>query len=348
MTKKIKLGINGFGRIGRLTTRILKEKFSEQVEIVAVNDLTSSHNLAYLYKHDSTYRSLRDNVEVSGNSIVVNGSEIKVLAEKEPNKLAWSDLGVEVVIESTGRFLSEELASLHLQAGAKKVLLSAPAKEISIPTVVQGVNLSSLTSKIKFGEEILRSNNIISNASCTTNCIAPVMKVLQDSFGIKQANAITVHAYTATQMLQDGPSPKDVRDGRAAAVNMIPSKTGAAKAVELVLPELKGKLGLSSLRVPVITGSMIYLIAQVDKNASKEEVNKAFEAAAKKEMLGILDYSSDELVSSDIIGSSYSCVVDSNLTEVSENTVKAILWYDNEWGYSSRLAELVVQAGHEL
>lgn len=349
---KIRLGINGFGRIGRLTARILLSKYSDKVELVAVNDLTSPDNLAYLFQYDSTYHKFDQPVSVDGDSIVVGTNRIKVLAEKDPSKLPWKDLGVDVVIESTGRFITKELASLHLQGGASKVLLTAPAKDKDVLTVVQGVNIPGIISKEGEYPDTQRfeTENIVSNASCTTNCLAPALKVLSQNFNLKSASAITVHAYTATQLLQDGPSQKEFRDGRAAAVNAIPSRTGAAKAVALVLPELEGKLGLSSLRVPVITGSMVYLVANLedktdsDKQITAEVINQAFADSANSYNKGILELSDQDIVSSDIIASPYSCVVDGKLTEVLNSNVKLMLWYDNEYGYSSRLAELVIQS----
>ena len=329
MSKKI--AINGFGRIGRLAARIILSKYPE-LQIVAVNDLTSPENLAYLFEYDSTYRRLDWNVGVDNGDLIVKKPEgdvrIKVLSQKDPALLPWKELGVEVVLECTGRFLTRDLANLHLQEGVKRVVLSAPAKDEDIATVVLGVNT-------------VPTDGIISNASCTTNCISPALKVLSDNFGIDQAMGITVHAYTATQMLQDGPSQKEFRDGRAAAANMIPSKTGAAKAVYRVLPELKGKLGLSAIRVPVITGSMVYVTATLNSEVTKEQINEAFAKASNSSLKGILEYSEAELVSGDIIKNSHSVVVDGNLTEVMGKTAKVILWYDNEWGYANRLVEVV-------
>jgi glyceraldehyde 3-phosphate dehydrogenase len=343
MTKKLRVAINGFGRIGRLTARNLINKHSDKVDIVAVNDLTTPENLAYLFKFDSTYRIFEKPVEVvDGGNLKIGDEIIKVLAEREPAKLPWKDMDIDVVLECTGRFLSKELASLHLSAGAKKVVLSAPAKDKEILTVVQGVNVPSIYyEEGDFADtDNLSKAQIVSNASCTTNCVAPALKVLSRNFDLINTSAITVHAYTATQMLQDGPSMKDFRDGRAAAANMIPSKTGAAKAVALVLPELEGKLMLSSIRVPVITGSMVYLVANLASDTSVEEVNAAFKKSTESYNKNILEYSTDEIVSSDIIQNSHSSILDSTLTEVSGKTVKLVLWYDNEWGYSNRLAEL--------
>jgi glyceraldehyde 3-phosphate dehydrogenase len=332
MNKKI--AINGFGRIGRLAARIILSKYPD-LEIVAVNDLTSPENLAYLFEFDSTYHRFEYPVSVKDGNIVVKKPTgevvIKVLSEKDPAKLPWADLGVEVVLECTGRFLTRDLANLHLQNGVKKVVLSAPAKDEDIATVVLGVN------------DVPREG-IISNASCTTNCISPALKVLNDNFEIEQAMGITVHAYTATQLLQDAPSQKEFRDGRAAAINMIPSKTGAAKAVLRVLPVLTGKLSLSALRVPIITGSMVYLTATLKADVTKESVNAAFLKASQTNLNGILEYSENELVSTDIIGNTHSTVIDGSLTEVLGKTVKILAWYDNEWGYANRLVEVVDQA----
>jgi glyceraldehyde 3-phosphate dehydrogenase len=328
MSTKAKIAINGFGRIGRLTARNIINNYPE-LEIVAINDLTSSENLAYLLRNDSTFRDFKKDITVENNNIVIDGKTIKVFSEKDPSNLPWKDLGIDTVLECTGFFRDEEKAGLHLKAGANKVIISAPAKGTGVPTVVLGVNSPDKEAKI------------ISNASCTTNCVAPAFKVLNDMFGIKQAFGITVHAYTASQTLQDGPSKKSFRDGRAAAVNAIPTSTGAAKAVFEVLPELAGKISLSALRIPVITGSMVYITAKVEKETSVEEVNSEFYKAAQGSLKGILEYSQEELVSSDIIQNSHSSIFDSKLTEVMGDTIKFVVWYDNEWGYSSRLAQLV-------
>lgn len=346
---KTRIAINGFGRIGRLAARIILNSYSDTIELVAVNDLTSSENLAYLLQNDSTYRRFDQKVSSLENQIIVENKigeqvKIQVFAEKDPALLPWKDWRIDTVLECTGLFLTHELAEKHIQAGAKRVILSAPAKTPEIPTVVQGVNYPSIWQKHNsdIGKS-LPNRQIISNASCTTNCIAPALKMLSDTFGIESANALTVHAYTATQALQDGPSKKDWRDGRAAAINMIPSKTGAAKAVELALPELKGKLNLASLRVPIITGSLVYMSATLSKGqSSKEELNQIFAQASQESMQGILEYSTEEMVSSDIIGNSASCILDSSLTEINGNTVKLVLWYDNEWGYANRLVEMIL------
>jgi glyceraldehyde 3-phosphate dehydrogenase len=332
--QKVRLAINGFGRIGRLAARIIMSQYSDKVDIVAVNDLTSTANLAYLLQYDSTYRKFDKNVTFDEKNLYIDEEKILVLSEKEPQNLPWRDLDIDVVLECSGRFLTTELASLHIQAGAKKVLLSAPAKSDEIPTVVLGVNEEILS-------EVLKNNAIISNASCTTNCIAPVLKILENNFKINTVNAITIHAYTATQVLQDGPSQKEFRDGRAAAINMIPSKTGAAKAVELVLPQLKNKLSLSSLRVPIITGSMIYLTVALEKHEmiTVEKVNSIFESICDKEN-NIIEFSKHDLVSSDIIKNDHSSIIDSQLTKLNSNILEMTLWYDNEWGYANRLVDL--------
>lgn len=327
-----KIAINGFGRIGRLTARNIFNKFSD-LEIVAINDLTSPENLAYLLQNDSTYRRFEKSVEVVDGNLVVDGKTIKVFSERNPEDLPWGDLDIDVVIESTGIFTTTELAGKHLSAGAKKVVISAPAKSEEIPTVVLGVNQPDMEAKI------------ISNASCTTNCISPALKVINDNFEINQAFGITAHAYTATQPLQDGPTKKDYRDGRAAAVNAIPSSTGAAKATFKVIPELTGKVSLSALRIPVITGSMVYITAELNKEVSVEEFNQALEKASQNQLKGILEYSTEDLVSGDIIQNPHSCIFDAKLTEAMGKTVKFVVWYDNEWGYSNRLAELVDKVG---
>jgi glyceraldehyde 3-phosphate dehydrogenase len=336
MENKKRIAINGFGRIGRLATRIILQKFPE-MEVVAINDLTSVENLAYLFKHDSTYRTFEGKVETSKNQIIVdNKHKIKVFSEKDASNLPWKELNIDVVLECTGFYLTRELAQSHITAGAKKVILSAPAKSDDIKTVVFGANIRN----DDFADYL--EENILSNASCTTNCIAPVLNVLQEQFALHSIFGLTNHAYTATQPLQDGPTKKDFRDGRAGAVNLIPSKTGAAKAVELVLPDLAGKINLSSLRVPVQVGSMVYVVAQLEEGqtTSVEEVNFDFQTAADTYLKGILEYSESDLVSSDIVGNSHSIVFDSQLTEVLDNTVKLVIWYDNEWGYSNRLVEL--------
>lgn len=334
-----KIAINGFGRIGRLAARQILTRFSNEMELVAVNDITSPENLAYLFERDTTYGKFPFPVRCEGAEIVVTlpsgEKRIKVLAIKDPSQLPWQEHGIDVVIESTGLFRSPTTAGAHLIAGAGKVIISAPGKKdedgSATPTIVLGCNTPDMTAKI------------MNNASCTTNCITPVLKVLETKFGIQKAFGVTVHAYTATQPLQDGPTKKNFRDGRAGAANTIPSETGAAIAVVEVMPELVGKLSLSALRVPVITGSMVYVTVQL-KNTdglSREAVNQAFVDASKGSMKGILEADiSNGLVSSDIVGNSHSSIVDTALTEVIGDTACITVWYDNEWGYTSRLVEL--------
>jgi len=327
----IKIGINGFGRIGRLVLRsILERDLQGQYDVVAVNDLTDAETLAHLFKYDSVHGVLPHDVSVEGGDLVFGGTRLKVLSERDPAALPWGDLGVEVVIESTGRFTSRDEAAKHLQGGAKKVIISAPAKGDVDATVVLGVNDDVLTG----GEEI------VSNASCTTNCLAPMAKVLDDAFGIDHGFMTTVHAYTADQGLQDAPH-KDLRRARAGAINIVPTTTGAAKAVGLVLPHLKGKLDGFALRVPVPDGSLTDFTAVLKKEASVDEVNAAFRAAAGDGLAGILEYTEDPIVSSDIVHNPHSCILDSLSTMASGKTVKVIGWYDNEWGYASRTVDLV-------
>ena len=327
----IKVAINGFGRIGRLAFKALLEK--ENVEVVAINDLTDTATLAHLLKYDSTQGKFDGTVEAAADGIVVNGTKIGITAEREPKNLPWSSLGVDVVLESTGRFVDEAGASGHLEAGAKKVVISAPAKG-NIPTVVLGVNEEILT-----GDE-----KIMSNASCTTNCLAPIAKVLHDNFGLEQGYITTIHAYTADQNLQDGPH-RDLRRSRAAAINMVPTSTGAAKAVGLVLPALNGKLDGNSMRVPTPTGSITDLVATLSKEVTKEEVNAAMKAAAEGPMKGILKYTEDPIVSSDIVGDPHSSIFDAGITSTNGNMVKVASWYDNEAGYSQRAADLIAKIG---
>lgn len=329
--KKIKVAINGFGRIGRLTFRRLLEK--ENVEVVAINDLTDNATLAHLLKYDSVHGRFNGTVSSDENSITVNGKIIKSFAERDPKLLPWASLGIDVVLESTGRFIDQDGAGQHLTAGARKVIISAPAKG-DIPTVVLGVNDETLTD----------SMTIISNASCTTNCLAPMAKVLDDTFGIEKGFMTTVHAYTADQNLQDAPH-SDLRRSRAAAYSIIPTSTGAAKAVGLVLPHLKGKLDGNAMRVPTPDGSVTDFTALLKRDATVAEINSALKAAADGPMKGILEYTTDEIVSIDIIGNSHSCILDSNLTTAMGNLVKVVGWYDNEFGYSSRAADLIARVG---
>lgn len=328
---KIKVAINGFGRIGRLTFRELLRK--DNIEIVGINDLTDNNTLAHLLKYDSVHGKFNGTVSADEASITVNGQRIEVFAEREPKNLPWGKLGVDVVLESTGRFVDEKGAGGHLEAGARKVVISAPAKG-NIPTVVLGVNENMLT-----GDE-----TIVSNASCTTNCLAPMAKVLDDAFGIEKGYITTVHAYTSDQNLHDAPH-SDLRRARAAALNIVPTSTGAAKAVGLVLPHLNGKLDGIAMRVPVPTGSLTDLTAVLKKPATKEEINAAVKAAAEGELKGILEYTADPIVSIDIVGNTHSCIFDSKLTSVSETLVKVVGWYDNESGYSARAADLIARIG---
>ena len=324
----IKVGINGFGRIGRNAFRAsLKNK---NVDIVAVNDLTSPKTLAHLLKYDSIYGKLDAAVESTDKSITVKGKETKVLSERDPANLPWGELGIDVVIESTGRFVDRENASKHLDAGCKKVIISAPGKEPDI-TVVIGVNDDKYDSK---------KHNIISNASCTTNCLAPIAKVLNDVFGLEKGIMTTVHSYTSDQSILDI-QHKDLRRARAAAMSLIPTTTGASKAVGLVLPEVKGKLDGLAMRIPTPDVSIVDLTANLGKETSKEEVNAAFEKAAKGNLKGILDISYEPLVSCDYIGNPHSSIVDALSTYVIGDLVKVLSWYDNEWGYSNRLVDLV-------
>ena len=331
-----RIGINGFGRIGRNYLRAALQQGSN-LEIVAVNDLSDPAGLAHLLKYDSVGGRLGHEVSVDGDSIVVGGKKIKVLAERNPADLGWGDLGVEIVIESTGIFTNAEKAKAHIEAGAKKVLISAPASNEDA-TFVIGVNEHLYDPE---------KHHIISNASCTTNCLAPLAKVFHDKWGIENGLMTTVHAYTADQNLQDGPH-SDLRRARAAAVNIVPSSTGAAKAIGLVMPELNGKLDGFALRVPVPTGSITDLTLTTKSNVNIEEIKAAYKAAAAGPMKGILLYSEDPLVSSDIVGDPHSSVFDAGLVRVIDNTVKISSWYDNEWGYSNRLVELTELVASKL
>jgi glyceraldehyde 3-phosphate dehydrogenase len=341
----IRVGINGFGRIGRNFWRAVNAEAIGQagrirpgdIEIVAANDLTDPATLAHLLKYDTVLGKLPLDVSVSGDTIRAGGQSIQVLAERDPAKLPWKDLGADIVIESTGLFTKAPDARKHIDGGAKKVIISAPAKEEDL-TVVMGVNDGAYDPA---------SHHIISNASCTTNCVAPMAKVLLDSFGIVKGLMTTVHAYTQDQNLQDGPH-KDLRRARAAALNIVPTSTGAAKATALVLPELKGKLDGYSLRVPVADGSITDLVVELGREVTKDEVNAAFKAAAEGPLKGILYYTEDPIVSSDIVGSPASCTFDASITMAYGNQVKVFGWYDNEWGYSSRLADLTALVASRL
>jgi glyceraldehyde 3-phosphate dehydrogenase len=326
-----RIGINGFGRIGRLAFKAINQLYPGKLEVVAVNDLTDAKSNAHLLKYDSNYGIYPGTVEATADSIVVDGKATKVLAERDPAKIKWGDYGVAVVIESTGLFTEAAKASAHFQGGAKKVIISAPAKDEDI-TIVLGVNEEKYDPA---------KHRVISNASCTTNCIAPVVKVLHQNFGFSKGLMTTVHAYTNDQKIMDIVH-KDLRRARAAGINIIPTTTGAAKAVTQVLPELKGKLHGLALRVPVTTVSLCDLVADLDKPATAEEVNKAFKAAADGKMKGILEYCEEPLVSIDFKGNPASSIVDSLSTIViAGNMVKVMSWYDNEWGYSCRMADLI-------
>jgi len=322
-----KIAINGFGRIGRLTFRNLIE--NDNVEIVAINDLTATDMLAHLLKYDSAHGRFNGTVEHTENSLIVNGKEITVYAQRDPETLPWAELGIDVVIESTGFFRDAEGMGKHIKAGAKKVALSAPASG-DIKTIVLGVNDGELTA----------DDTMVSNASCTTNCLSPMAKVLDEKFGIESGFMCTIHAYTSDQRIQDAPH-SDKRRARAAAVNMIPTSTGAAKAVALVLPQLKGKLDGYAMRVPTITGSATDLTVQLKKEVTAEEINAAMKEAAEGSLKGILMYTEDPIVSSDIVGDKHSCIFDAGVTSAKGNLVKVLGWYDNEAGYSARLANLV-------
>jgi len=333
----VKIGINGFGRIGRNFFRAALAKGSD-LEIVAVNDLDSPAALAHLLKYDTVGGRLDADVSVDGDTIVVNGKRIKVLAERDPAALPWGELGVDVVVESTGRFTKSSDARKHIEAGAKKVVISAPASGDDVATLVLGVNEGTYDSA---------KHDIISNASCTTNCLAPLAKVFMDEFGIERGLMTTVHAYTADQNLQDGPH-SDWRRARAAAANIIPTSTGAAKALGLVIPELIGKLDGYALRVPVITGSITDLTLETSANVTVEQINAAYKKAAEGPLKGILKYTEDEIVSSDIQGDPHSSIFDAGLTKVIGNTVKVASWYDNEWGYSNRLVDITAYVADRL
>ncbi len=328
---KIKVAINGFGRIGRIAFRALLQK--DNVEVVAINDLTDTKTLAHLLKYDSIHGKFPGEVSADDNSLTVNGQKLLVFAEKEPAKLPWGAHNIDVVLESTGRFVEKTAAQGHITAGAKKVVISAPAKG-GVPTVVLGVNDETLSNE----------ESIVSNASCTTNCLAPMAKALDDAFGIETGFITTVHAYTADQRIQDAPH-KDLRRARAAATSIIPTTTGAAKAVGLVLPHLAGKLDGIAMRVPLNDGSLTDFTFKAKREVTAEEVNAALKAAAEGPMKGILEYTEDPIVSIDIVGNPHSCIFDAQLTSVSGNLVKVVGWYDNEAGYSNRVADLIERLG---
>ena len=324
----INIGINGFGRIGRLVFRRVLQQGG--FNVVGINDITDAKTLAYLLKYDSVHGIFDGDVKAEENAIVVNGKKYRVTAEKDPSKLPWKELGADIIIEGTGIFTSREKLQPHITAGAKKVLLNAPAKDEIDATVVLGVNDSVLTGKEQF----------VSNASCTTNCLAPMVKVLNDSFGLEQGFMTTIHSYTNDQRLLDLPH-KDLRRARAAAMSIIPTTTGAARTVGKVIPELKGKLDGFSLRVPTPDASITDFVAQLKRPATREQVNDAMKKSAAGPMKGILQYTEEELVSTDIIGNEHSCIFDSKLTMAMGNTVKIFGWYDNEWGFSCRVVDLL-------
>jgi glyceraldehyde 3-phosphate dehydrogenase len=334
----IRVGINGFGRIGRQVLRAAKQAGITDLDFVAVNDLTDTKTLAHLFKYDSVHREYKGQVSAGAGSITVDGDEIKVLAEKDPSKLPWADLKVDVVLESTGRFTDADKAKQHITAGAKKVIISAPAKGEDI-TIVMGVNHTKYDAK---------AHSIVSNASCTTNCLVPMVKVVRDNFGFVRGSMVTIHSYTNDQNILDLPH-KDIRRARAAAMSIIPTTTGAAKATSLVIPELKGKIDGIAVRVPTPDVSFTDLAVVVDKPVTVAEVNAAFRKAADGELKGILQYTEEELVSSDYIGNPYSCILDAKSTNVVDGTLlKVSGWYDNEWGYASRCVDLLQYIGKQL
>jgi glyceraldehyde 3-phosphate dehydrogenase len=334
----IRVGINGFGRIGRQVLRAAKQAGITDLDFVAVNDLTDTKTLAHLFKYDSVHREYKGQVSAGAGSITVDGDEIKVLAEKDPSKLPWADLKVDVVLESTGRFTDADKARQHITGGAKKVIISAPAKGEDI-TIVMGVNEKKYDAK---------AHNIVSNASCTTNCLVPMVKVVRDNFGFVRGSMVTIHSYTNDQNILDLPH-KDIRRARAAAMSIIPTTTGAAKATSLVIPELKGKIDGIAIRVPTPDVSFTDLAVVVDKAVTIHEVNAAFKKAADGELKGLLQYTEEELVSSDYIGNPHSCIFDAKSTNVVDGTLlKVSGWYDNEWGYASRCVDLLQYIGKQL
>ncbi len=325
----IKVGINGFGRIGRNVYRVIAER--EDIDVLAINDLADARTLSTLLKYDSVHGRFKGDIETKDDVLVVKGKEVRLTKEKDPASLPWKELGVEVVIESTGIFTKKADCEKHLEAGAKKVILSAPAKDQLDATIVMGINENDLKPEHK----------IVSNASCTTNCLGPLAKVINDNFGIEKGLMTTIHAYTNDQKVADLVH-SDLRRARAAAINIIPTTTGAAKAIGEVIPELKGKLDGMAMRVPVANGSVTDLVASVKKNVSIEEINNVIKAASENELKGILEYCEDPIVSSDIIDNAHSCIFDSLSTYViGDNLIKVIGWYDNEWGYSNRMVDLI-------
>ncbi len=330
---RIKVGVNGFGRIGRLVTRAILANYNDKIQVVAVNDLTDAATLAHLFKYDSVHGKFNGEVRAEGDKLMINGETIKVTAERDPANLSWGNEGVRTVVESTGFFTNSDTASKHLQAGAGKVVISAPAKG-DVKTIVLGVN----------DGEVSDDSNIFSNASCTTNCLAPMVKVLDDAFGVEKGFMTTIHAYTGDQKVVDSPH-KDLRRARAAAINIVPTSTGAAKAVGLVLPHLNGKLDGGAMRVPVPTGSLTDFTAVLKKETTLDEVNKVFKQAAEGAFKGILEFTDEPIVSTDIIGNPHSTIYDSGITKVDGKLVKVVGWYDNEAGYSARTADLIIKIG---
>ena len=330
--KKIKVAINGFGRIGRVTLRILLTR--ENIEVVAINDLTDAKTLAHLLKYDSVHGIINADIKVEDKAIVINGKKIAVYAEKDPANLPWKPLGIDVVIESTGFFLDRETAGKHIAAGARKVIISAPPKADDIKTVVLGINDAIISN----------DDVIISNASCTTNCAAPMIQVLDSNWGLEDGYITTVHSYTGDQRLHDAPH-KDLRRARAAALSIVPTSTGAAKAITKIFPHLTGKLGGCGMRVPVPDGSLTDITCVLTKSVTPAEINAAFKKASETYLKGILEYTEDPIVSVDVVGNPHSCIYDAEFTSVVGNMIKVIGWYDNEYGYSSRLADLIQKVG---
>ena len=330
--KKIKVAINGFGRIGRVTLRILLTR--ENIEVVAINDLTDAKTLAHLLKYDSVHGIINADIKVEDKAIVINGKKIAVYAEKDPANLPWKALGIDVVIESTGFFLDKETAGKHIAAGARKVIISAPPKADDIKTVVLGINDAIISN----------DDVIISNASCTTNCAAPMIQVLDSNWGLEDGYITTVHSYTGDQRLHDAPH-KDLRRARAAALSIVPTSTGAAKAITKIFPHLTGKLGGCGMRVPVPDGSLTDITCVLTKSVTPAEINAAFKKASETYLKGILEYTEDPIVSVDVVGNPHSCIYDAEFTSVVGNMIKVIGWYDNEYGYSSRLADLIQKVG---
>lgn len=327
----MKVAINGFGRIGRHAFKFLLQK--PGVEVIAINDLTDNATLAHLLKYDSVHGRFPGTVSHDDKHLIINGTPIRIYAERDPKALPWGDLGVDVVLESTGFFTSDEKAAMHIQAGAKKVVISAPATG-NLKTIVLGVNDDILDG----------SETVLSNASCTTNCLAPMVKILDENFGIQEGFMTTIHAYTSDQNLQDAPH-KDLRRARAAAYSIVPTSTGAAKAVGLVMPHLAGKLNGNAMRVPIPDGSVTDFTVNLKKPATVAEINAAMKAASEGSLKGIMEYTEDEIVSIDIVGNAHSCIFDSKLTQVIGNTAKVVGWYDNETGYSARVADLIAKIG---